>query len=450
MSAGGRISGSGGEGWRGDDEKATSRPRVAAIGLQEGQIESIARLCGDLRTADSLKAYLDDYSWTETDITVLGDNFSYKGHVRGHILAINPLAFPWKGNAAPGSKSRATLATNSNTEREVQVSPACSQRYMHLAEGLARKLRRGQNPPPRLTIQVFPAINAPSKLLETTSRYAVAGRYLFKCPMARKRPGALALVLPREVGLAAWFREFLDDIHELDPARVPHVPPRLSNPADWHTPEERALADQITDIKERVQDLQAKQEELTNDLAAASERADAGIRRALWADGDDLVAAVAEILTGLGFTVRHMDTERQEGAPRREDLRLTLAKSSGWEALAEVKGYTRGTKTNDARQIREHRDHYLKEEGRSPDLTLWVANPHRDMDPSSRTPPDSNVGESAANIGAVHVLATDLYRLWTLVAAGRLEETQAVQQLIDATPGLWSPQELAPDPDSQT
>ena len=133
-----------------------------------------------------------------------------------------------------------------------------------------------------------------------------------------------------------------------------------------------------------------------------------------------------------------MDPERQEGEPKREDLRLTLAERSGWEALAEIKGYKGGTRTNDGRQIREHRDRYIAEEGRAPELTLWIANTHRHIDPSSRTPPDNNVGESVANIGAVHALTTDLYKLWTLVATGRLEKAQAVQQLIDATPGLWS------------
>ena len=198
------------------------------------------------------------------------------------------------------------------------------------------------------------------------------------------------------------------------------------------------MADQIAKIADKVEDLQAKQDRITTDLEAASKRADAGMRRALWADGDELVIAVGDILTELGFDVRHMDAERQEGEPKREDLRLRLPERSGWETLAEVKGYSRGTRTNDARQIREHRDHYIKEEGRSPDLTLWIANPHRGMDPSSRNPPGSNVGETAAIIEAVHVLTTDLYRLWTLVATDRLEKAQAVQQLIGATPGLWS------------
>ena len=115
--------------------------------------------------------------------------------------------------------------------------------------------------------------------------------------------------------------------------------------------------------------------------------------------------------------------------------------------MPKSRAYTGGIKTNDARQIREHRERYITEEGRTPDLTLWIANPHRRIDPSSRNPPDSNVGEAADNIGAVHVVTTDLYKLWTRVATDRLEKAQAVQQLIDASPGLWSLQE--PDPDTQ-
>ncbi|MCY3758031.1 MAG: hypothetical protein OXG96_09940 [Acidobacteria bacterium] len=289
--------------------------------------------------------------------------------------------------------------------------------------------------------------NKVSSLIQTTSHLTVAGRYLFKNPTAPRGPGAVALALPSRASLSAWFRAFLDDLHDLDPARVPQAPPRLGNPSDWYTPEERALSDQIIEITGRVQDFQANQERLKAELDAASEKADAGIRRAIWADGDQLVAAVGDILTELGFDVRHMDAEQEKGKPKREDLRLTLAERSGWEALAEVKGYTRGARTNDARQIREHRDRYITEEGRAPDLTLWIANTHRRIDPSFRTHPDNNVGESAANIGAVHVLTTDLYKLWTLVATGRLEKEQAVQQLIEATTGLWSLPPAA-DPDT--
>ena len=90
------------------------------------------------------------------------------------------------------------------------------------------------------------------------------------------------------------------------------------------------------------------------------------------------------------------------------------------------------------------RDRYSGEEKRIPSRTWWIANPFRTMDPSDRPAPDSSVGEKAADIGAVHVLATDLYKLWARVARGELSQELAAQQLIDAAPGLWSPGALVP------
>ena len=185
--------------------------------------------------------------------------------------------------------------------------------------------------------------------------------------------------------------------------------------------------------------LSAERDRLQIGLAAEGERADRGIRRALWTDGDDLVSAAEEILNGLCFRVRNMDKELKQGEPRREDLRLTLPGSPGWEGIVEVKGYADGVKTNDARQIREHRDRYIKEEGHPPDLTVWLSNTHRTMEPSSRPTPDQNVGDSAETIGAVHVVTSDLYRQWAFVAAGILDPGIVVQSLVEASPGLWTP-----------
>ena len=145
------------------------------------------------------------------------------------------------------------------------------------------------------------------------------------------------------------------------------------------------------------------------------------------------------MLADLGFAVRDIDAELTEGERKHEDLRLTREGVNDWEAIVEVKGYTSGTRTNDTRQIHEHRECYILEEDRQPDLTLWVANPFRTMEPSTRPAPDRNVHDTAANVGAVHVLATDLYRQWTLVAAGSLDAEAVVQSLVIADPGLWTP-----------
>ena len=185
--------------------------------------------------------------------------------------------------------------------------------------------------------------------------------------------------------------------------------------------------------------LSEKRNQLQTQLFAEGEKADGGIRRIIWSDGDDLVEAAKGILTELGYCVEDMDAGLEPGEPRREDLRLTLKNRENWEALVEVKGYPNSTKTNDSRQIREHREKYIEEERQTPDLTVWLANEFREMDPSSRPPADSNVNDAAANIGAVHVLAADLYKQWTLVKTGRLEAQAVVRHLTDAELGLWTP-----------
>ena len=137
-----------------------------------------------------------------------------------------------------------------------------------------------------------------------------------------------------------------------------------------------------------------------------------------------------------------MDAGLEPNEQKYEDLRLTLPHRPDWEAIVEVKGYTKGTRTNDALQLRKHREHYIVDKGRPPDFTIWLANPFRQIDPSSRPAPVRNVGEAAENIGAVHVLATDLYRLWVLVQTGDLIANDVVQDLVDASTGLWSPKAL--------
>lgn len=421
----------------------TTRPRVAAIGLTPAQIESIEPLCGELRPADALADYLEDFSWTETDVVVSGA-FNYNQvHASVNLLTIGGMYFYWSDSFRrnPGAPSQSHYAEMHvrSTERELTVN-AAEEPYGSLAAQLARQLTESADPPSVIAT----SRKGGDAFIETTSGHPVTLR--LQLP-GRSRapdggsPGSIALLLPAVADLAAWFQAFLSDVNRVDPTRVPHPPPKLTRRPDWYTPEERALADRVAGIELELDRLQSERARVQDELATEGEKADAGIRRALWADGDELVAAVGELLSELGFVVRDMDAEREDGEAKREDLRLTLPSASGWEAIVEVKGYTSGTRTNDARQIRQHRERCQAETARLPDLTLWLANPFRTMDPSSRPVPDRNVHEAAENVGAVHALATDLYTQWARVAAGELEAEAVVQSLMDAEPGLWT----APD-----
>ena len=392
----------------------TRRPRVVAIGLDGPMVASIAPLCGELRLAGSLEAYLHSYSWTETDVVVSSAPLGRQVDSSVNLMTIGLTSIYW-----PDSKVSVGNNTQ-NTERELAVSPACPDLYRPLAAELSRQLGQAAEPPAVIatSLQRQPA------LIETTSGSPVAMRLVLPTRSGAaedRRSRTIAILLPEGSNLVAWFRAFLCDLHESDPFRVPQAPPRLSQPSDWYTPQEKVLADRISKIESEFERLSDERDQLQTRLAAEGESADRRIRRVLWADGDDLIAAVQDMLTDLGFTVRDMDAELRQDQQKREDLRLTLQGDPRWQAIVEVKGYTSGTKTNDARQIREHRDHYIREEGRSPDLTVWLSNSYRTMDPSSRPAPDQNVKDAAEAIGTVHVLASDLYRQWAFVAAGSLD-----------------------------
>ena len=281
-------------------------------------------------------------------------------------------------------------------------------------------------------------------LVATTSGRRIAARFALAQSWdesASEQMESVVLALPDLPNLPAWFRAFLADIHEHDPDRVPHPPPRLGSPSDWYTPVEKAIEARTRAIEDEIQQLEDERVQLESDLAAEGETADAGIRRAIWVEGDDLVDAVSEILQKLGFSVQDMDACRNEDEPRHEDLRLTHTGYPDWEAIVEVKGYVNGIRTNDARQIREHRDHYIREKKRPPDLTLWLANPFRQMEPSSRPAPDKGVNDAAEIAETVCALTKDLYRQWVFVTMGSLQASDVVKKLVDAVPGLWAPTE---------
>ena len=415
------------------------------MGLNADQIRSLEPLCGSLRQADDLSRYLNSYNWTETDIVVARYGLMDSEHVaRAHLLVLGHAAYRRDRPNRRGPFRRVDVAEN--TEREVAVTSDCPPQYSTLASELSRGLSREPHPPPVFTHSNLGDDDHKAQLIATTSGLSVAMRLVITHPVG---PNTIDVLLPDVPNLSEWFRVFLDDIHSIDPSRVPNKPPRLMQPSDWYTPEERALAEKIAATTLEIERLADRRVQLEADLADAAVEADSGIRQILWADGDELVEAAKSVLADLGFMVCDMDALLAPGEQRREDLRLNHESDPEWEAIVEVKGYSRGTKTNDSRQIREHRDRYIAEEGRTPPVTLWLANPYREQDPSSRPRPDGQVEEAAERIGAVHALTADLYQQWTLGKTGKLDKDAVVRSLMLAEPGVWVPPTPAePEPDA--
>ena len=418
------------------------RPRVLALGLSDAEARSIEPLCGVLRRAQTLGAYLSQFNWSETDIVVAGPALNGETMQAAHLLTLGRVRY--RRRNAKGEVAARSMSWVWNTERETAVAAHCQQRYVTLSAELAQSLRGSASPPDIFGHRHLGEGDQYTQLVTTTSGYAAGLRLVIE---HEPEGETIDLVLPNVPNLSEWFRAFLEDIHSTDPDRVPTKPPRLMKPSDWYTPEEENLAQEIAAATLEVERLGEVQAELETKLNEAGTAADSGIRQALWGNGGELVTAVGGVLTDLGFSVRDMDAGLPIGAPKREDLRLTHDGYPDWEAIVEVKGYSGGTRTSDARQIREQRERYTGENSRVPDLTLWLANPHRETDPSSRPRPDGQVGDTARLIGAVHALSSDLYLQWTHVKAGRLSQDVVVGSLVRAEPGLWVPPSVAASSD---
>ena len=95
----------------------TKRPRVAAIGLSIAQVASIAPLCGDLRPANQLSEYLQKYSWTETDVAILGSGIFSDVAAGVNLMTIGRVHLMWNKTAP---QERLFVATSDNTERELR------------------------------------------------------------------------------------------------------------------------------------------------------------------------------------------------------------------------------------------------------------------------------------------------------------------------------------------
>ena len=430
----------------------TKRPRVAALGMQESQLEALRPYCGDLRPAQSVEAYLQRFSWSETDVVVASRPDQIEIGSGVHLMTIGSVSLgvsPRAGDRSAPEFRELVRMDGRNRERELASSPLCPPMYWDLAEKLSNELSASDLPPPMFTVSdAGELLRQP--LVETSSGNPAALRLQWADRDWGEGPAAagvdtIALFLPEVADLSRWFSAFLSDISDFAPDRVPEPPSHLGDLSAWHTPEESALDARLAAIEQEMERLGEEHAQVKKEQVRARNVADATVRRAIRMDGEALADAVGGILEELGFTVEEMDNRKQPNEARHEDLRLTLAERPGWEAIVEIKGYAKGVKTNDARQVRTHRDHYRDEQGRTPNLTLWIVNPYREMEPSIRPSPDKNVDDAAQIAGAVCVLTTDLYQQWRLVVHGKRNPVDVAHQLVEAEPGLWRPSLLSAD-----
>ncbi|WP_194828533.1 hypothetical protein [Nocardia sp. XZ_19_231] len=246
---------------------------------------------------------------------------------------------------------------------------------------------------------------------------------------------AVAMVYrPYEGPLEVWYLpeeaiDFLDaalhlafeEWHDQAPDRFPSSPDWDSGPRWMSARQEQ----QLNVVNANIDEARIQIVNLTANIEAGEVEREALIRaasqsyqrRLLTEHGDALVAAVTQALTELGFHVVDLDEQLAVGEPRLGDLAVS---DETWTAVTEVKGYTKGAKSNDLMAVAKHRRIYEKTHGEV--QRMWyIANTFRLNSPDSRPPILDGADDHVEDFGGDEGLAIDSRGLFDLLKQVELD-----------------------------
>jgi hypothetical protein len=181
---------------------------------------------------------------------------------------------------------------------------------------------------------------------------------------------------------------------------------------------ERLLAAQLRELADErenvLRQLAEREATLRTDLREATSAADHYERALLTTQSAELVRAVHRTLEELGFGVIDADTTA-EPDDHLEDLRITDPDAPGWVALAEVKGYTKGAKTEALTQFLRFNARYVEQNGTLPSASWYIVNQFLARDPSTRQPALHGKDGDVAAFAAASGLVIDTVALFKLL-----------------------------------
>lgn len=245
----------------------------------------------------------------------------------------------------------------------------------------------------------------------------------------RSHEGSFAWVLPHDPEHPeVWLAEFLRQLHSIDPERFPEPTPWRTKAA-WMSGDELAAQETLDALDARnVRWERAFRERKTSveaHLLHAATAADAGLRRLLTAQGDELTEAVAHALADLGFTTTDEDAERDGGGmARAHDLNVVNPDRPAEVIIVEVKGTARGA----LMQAQQHILRYTARHRQQPDRCWLIINHLHNRPPDERPLLLQGANDDIAvfaQAGGVLIDTKDLFHLVKRVTGGTLTSEKA-------------------------
>ncbi len=137
----------------------------------------------------------------------------------------------------------------------------------------------------------------------------------------------------------------------------------------------------------------------------------------------------------MGFEVTDADKDAASD-DHLEDLHIKDPDRPGWIALGEVKGYSRGAKTEGITQFLRFNMRYTARTKQNPDANWYIVNQFLNRDPSTRQMALHGKEEDVAAFGEANGLVVDtvaLFHLFARVQDGAVPPQEARKLLVQST-----------------
>lgn len=420
-----------------------ARPRVWFEDVPDHVRPALENLAGGYEEWGTSDDPFDPHDW---DLIVrFGGDATWRNHIGLNVLAFGAnQATVLRAADMFGGTTRALTYSTSTHSRAVKMGngPSVSQNGWKtlLRRTVADELPNGEK---RYWTYADVSDPAPEHLVIVGEALASGGAAILVARAPGRNMGEL-LLLPAETSdPASWLVAFLERLRDRNPARFPALPDWKRKP-EWATTSlKRALKAQQVAFAQKeaaIAEHDTRIAEASRIVEKAVADAASGEQRLLTENGELLEIAVSSALRLLGYSVRNMDAEKKAGEPLLEDLRLTDEVRPGWEAIVEVKGYSRGAKASDVGQIiGRPTTAYATEKGRAPSQVLLIVNANTGTDPSQR--PEALGSDPSAidllglNEGAL-IDTRDLFRSIRAIDSGEIE-AKTIRDSINAARGRW-------------
>ncbi|WP_147447099.1 hypothetical protein [Corallococcus sp. CA054B] len=420
------------------------RPRALLLGLTNEENQTAAKLLPTCRTINALEE-VEQHEW---DLLITRHEFFAKSHLfiisigctdLGYVQhPINETAAIHTGTFGVTTHSRSTeFIIPDHLPRELSLLiqrnllPGLQSETQHKVIGT----RLSFNGRPLKGVPLDELLFTP--FISSTKNEALAGKFT--------RQGVEAEVWclpPTKLDLSAWISVALKEWHKSNPRRFPTTP-GWEHDEQWMNSQEKLLHEQIETIsRERevaLRNFATEEQILRTQLNEERQKADAGERRLLTAQDEELVAAVKDAFAEFGFDTQNMD-EVFPSNDRREDLRISLPGTPKWIAICEVKGYFKGAKISDLLKISRFQKRFIMETGAPPNQSLYIVNHYLQDPPSTRGAPLSNNAEEIkafAEDDGVVISTADIYQLLTEFRSNQITKEQ-IRSMIQQARGVFS------------